>query len=419
MPTMKDVSSDVVVASHKYSLRAGLVKQNASGLYTWLPLGLRVLKGIERIIREEMDAIGFLEILMPSMQPAELWKESQRYDSYGPEMLRVRDRGGREMVFGPTHEEVISDVVRSSLKSYKELPISLYQVQWKFRDELRPRHGVMRGREFLMKDAYSFDADHGGAMRSYSKVFSAYLKIFRRIGLTPVVARADSGSIGGSVSHEFHVLTPTGESMVYHDGKILDISKSGSCSMEDITSVYAATEDAHDPRSCGVNPNDLQVSRGMEVGHVFYLGDRYSTPMNVKFRDKSGESIYTQMGCYGIGISRLVAAVIEAFHDDSGIRWPESVAPFRVGIMNLSATNGECTATTEAIYKALAPGSALYDDSLDSPGTKLARMDLLGLPWQVIVGNSFIKDGVVELKNRSSGVVEKLSVDALVSRMCT
>ncbi|ACZ49341.1 prolyl-tRNA synthetase [Anaplasma centrale str. Israel] len=416
VPTMKDVSSDVIVASHRYSLRAGLVRQNASGLYTWLPLGLKVLRGIERIVREEMDSSGFLEILMPSVQPAELWRESQRYDSYGLEMLRMQDRSGREMVFGPTHEESISDVVRSSLKSYRDLPISLYQMQWKFRDELRPRHGIMRCREFLMKDAYSFDVDFESAMRSYSNVFSAYLRIFRRLGLVAIAAKADSGAIGGSTSHEFHVLVPTGESTVYHDRKALDISRKSDCSMEDVTGVYAATEDAHDPQNCGVHPDDLQVSKGIEVAHVFYLGDRYSAPMNVKFHDKSGNSNNALMGCYGIGISRLVAAIIEVFHDDVGIRWPESIAPFRVGIVNLLATNGDCKTTAETIYTALAD-SSLYDDSADSPGVKLARMDLLGMPWQVIIGNSFVKDKVVELKNRASGVTEKCTVGSLIARM--
>ncbi|PLC08583.1 UNVERIFIED_ORG: proline--tRNA ligase [Anaplasma ovis] len=416
VPTMKDVSSDVVVASHKYSLRAGLVRQNASGLYTWLPLGLKVLRTIEHIVREEMDSSGFLEILMPSVQPADLWRESLRYDSYGPEMLRMQDRSGREMVFGPTHEEAISDVVRSSLKSYRDLPINLYQIQWKFRDELRPRHGIMRGREFLMKDAYSFDVDFEGVMRSYENVFSAYFRIFRRLGLVPIAAKADSGAIGGSISHEFHVLVPTGESTVYHDKKALDLSKNDYCTTEEIASVYAATEDAHDPQNCGVDPNDLQVSKGIEVAHVFYLGDRYSAPMNVKFHDKNGNSAHALMGCYGIGISRLVAAIIEVFHDDVGIRWPESIAPFKVGIVNLLTTNEDCKTTAETIYAALAD-SSLYDDSTDSPGVKLARMDLLGMPWQVIIGNSFVKDKVVELKNRANGATEKCTVDALIARM--
>ncbi|MGN7678712.1 MAG: proline--tRNA ligase [Anaplasma sp.] len=412
-PTMKEVSSDVVAASHKYSLRAGLIKQNAAGLYTWLPVGLRVLKNIERIVREEMDAIGFLEVLMPSVQPADLWEESQRYTTYGAEMLRMLDRSGREMVFGPTHEEVVSDVVRSSLESYRDLPINVYQIQWKFRDELRPRHGIMRGREFLMKDAYSFDVDYEGAMRSYNAVFSAYFRIFKRMGLTPIAVKADSGPIGGNVSHEFHVLAPAGESTVYYDKKVLDLVRSDNCTVDSMMSVYTAADDEHNPEAA---PEGFQVSKGIEVGHVFYLGERYSVPMNVMFHDKNGNSKYARMGCYGIGMSRLVAAVIEAFHDDAGIKWPESIAPFKVGILNLNGTDEGCK-VAETIYAALAK-DALYDDSTDNPGVKLARMDLLGLPWQVIIGRSFAKDGSVELKNRSSGATELLSVEALVSRMC-
>ncbi|MGN7661068.1 MAG: proline--tRNA ligase [Anaplasma sp.] len=414
VPTMKDVSSDVVAASHKYSLRAGLIRQNAAGLYTWLPIGLKVLKNIERIVREEMDAVGFLEVLMPSVQPADLWKESQRYTTYGAEMLRVLDRGGREMVFGPTHEEVISDVVRSSLKSYRDLPINVYQVQWKFRDELRPRHGIMRGREFLMKDAYSFDVDHEGAMRSYNAVFSAYFRIFKRIGLTPIAVKADSGPIGGNVSHEFHVLVPTGESTVYYDKKVLDLVQSDNCTVDSMVNVYTAADGEHNPETA---PEGLQVSRGIEIGHVFYLGERYSAPMNVTFHDNSGNSAYAKMGCYGIGISRLVAAVIEAFHDDAGIKWPEPITPFKVGILNLRGMDEGCKVASETIYAALKK-DALYDDSADNPGIKLARMDLLGLPWQVIIGRSFAKDGTVELKNRSSGATELFSVEALVARMC-
>lgn len=409
VPTVKDVSSDVVAVSHKYSLRAGLVSQVASGIYTWLPLGLKVLRKIEGIVREEMRAVDFSEALMPSMQPASLWKESNRYDSYGAEMLRVKDRNNREMVYGPTHEEVVTDLVRASLKSYRDLPINLYQIQWKFRDELRPKNGVLRAREFLMMDGYSFDVDHESAMRTYNAVLKAYGRIFSRMNLTAIAVSADSGAIGGNMSHEFHVLAPTGESTVYYEEGALDLARNATeNNIEALGNVYAAADDAHDAKNCKSN---LKISKGIEVGHVFYLGDRYSKPMEVKFHCADGaETRHVHMGCYGIGISRLVAAVIEVFHDNAGIKWPLALAPYDVGIVNLFPKNDKCIAVAEYLHEVLGDDS-LYDDKDDSPGVKLSRMDLIGLPWQVIVGNSFVNDGVLELKNRITGTVEVMSVE--------
>lgn len=409
VPTVRDVSSDVVAVSHKYSLRAGLVAQVASGIYTWLPLGLKVLRKIENIVREEMEEAGFAEILMPSMQPASLWKESNRYDSYGAEMLRVKDRNNREMVYGPTHEEVVTDLVRASLKSYRDLPVNLYQIQWKFRDELRPKNGVLRAREFLMMDGYSFDVDHESAMQTYNGVLKAYGRVFRRMDLTAIAVSADSGAIGGSMSHEFHVLAPTGESTVYYEERALDLAKNTSANdIETLSDVYAAADEAHDDKKCKSN---LKISKGIEIGHIFYLGDRYSKPMEAKFQCSDGtETRYVHMGCYGIGLSRLVAAVIEVFHDDAGVKWPPALAPYNVGIVNLFPKNEKCNTVAEYLHNAFGDDS-LYDDKDDSPGVKLSRMDLIGLPWQIVVGNSFINDGVLELKNRATGATQVLTVE--------
>ncbi|QJC27549.1 proline--tRNA ligase [Anaplasma platys] len=412
LPAVRDVSSDVVAISHKYSLRAGLVAQVASGIYTWLPLGLRVLRKIEGIVREEMEAVGFGEVLMPAMQPASLWKESNRYDSYGAEMLRVKDRNNREMVYGPTHEEVVTDLVRASLKSYRDLPINLYQIQWKFRDELRPKNGVLRAREFLMMDGYSFDVDYDGAMQTYNAVLKAYGRVFSRMNLTAIAVSADAGAIGGNMSHEFHVLAPTGESTVYYEERALDLAKNTEANnIEALNKVYAAADEAHDDKNCKSN---LKISKGIEVGHVFYLGDRYSKPMEVKFHCSDGvDTRYAHMGCYGIGLSRLVAAVIEVFHDNAGIKWPTELTPYNVGIVNLFPKNDKCTEVAEYLHSIFGDDS-LYDDKGDSPGVKLSRMDLIGLPWQVVVGNSFVNDGVLELKNRTAGTAEVMSVENVI-----
>ncbi|QXK92040.1 proline--tRNA ligase [Neoehrlichia mikurensis] len=411
IPTLKEVSSDITAVSHKYSLRAGLIKQVASGIYSWLPLGLKVLQNIENIIRHEIMKIGYLEMLMPSMQPADLWKESGRYNNYGLEMLRIQDRNNRELVFGPTHEEVMTDLARSTLKSYKDLPCYLYQIQWKFRDELRPRYGIMRSREFLMKDAYSFDKDINGAIKSYNNMFKAYIKIFKKMGLTPIAVKANSGAIGGTLSHEFHILANTGESTLYYDKQVLDLINDDNVNINHIKDIYTATDEIHDKKSCNTLSENLKISKGIEVGHIFYLGDRYSSQMNATFYDNNVNNHYIQMGCYGIGISRLIGAIIETNHDDKGIKWPESVAPFKFGLINL-CINSNGKHISEHIHQ-LYENNILYDDTYDSAGIKFARMDLIGLPWQIIIGKSVISDNVVELKNRATGTITKININQI------
>ncbi|MFV9838958.1 MAG: proline--tRNA ligase [Aaplasma endosymbiont of Hyalomma asiaticum] len=417
LPTVKDISSDVVASSHQYSLKAGLVAQSSSGIYTWLPFGLMVLKKVEGIVREEMGSVGFSEILMPALQPSDLWKESGRCDSYGSELFRVYDRNGREMVLGPTHEEVVTDVVRKSLKSSKELPINLFQVQWKYRDEPRPKNGILRCREFLMMDAYSFDESHEKSMFTYGEVFKAYVRIFRKMGLSSLAVCADSGAIGGSTSHEFHILTQTGESTIYYDSRALECAKKPDYCVEKLEGVYAVADDAHRIIGNSISLDELQTTRGIEAGHIFYLGDRYSKPMNLKFINADGHSsTHVKMGCYGIGLSRLVAAAIEVFSSERGMTWPLSIAPFKVGIVSLFPQNEECLRVANFVHDKFSDDS-LYDDTNDSPGTKLSRMDLFGLPWQVVIGNSFRKNGVLELKNRVNGTTEALSVDDVISRL--
>ena len=417
LPTVKDISSDVVASSHKYSLKAGLVAQSSSGIYTWLPLGLMVLKKVESIVREEMRSVDFSEILMPALQPSDLWKESGRCDSYGSELFRINDRNGREMVLGPTHEEVVTDVVRKSLKSSKDLPINLFQVQWKYRDEPRPKNGILRCREFLMMDAYSFDESFEKSMLTYGEVFKAYVRIFRRIGLSALAVCANSGAIGGSISHEFHILAQTGESTIYYDSKALEYSEGPDYCIEKLADVYAVADDAHCATDCSVPLDELKETRSIEAGHIFYLGDRYSQPMNLRFTNADGHSsTHVKMGCYGIGLSRIVAAAIEVFSSERGMTWPLSIAPFKVGIVSLFPQNEECLRVADFVHNKLSDDS-LYDDTQDSPGTKLSRMDLFGLPWQIVIGNSFRKNGMLELKNRVIGITEILSVDDVISRL--
>ena len=414
IPTLKETSADVSVVSHKYSIRAGLIKQIASGIYTWLPLGLRVLRNIENIVREEMNKSGALEVLMPLIQPASLWKESGRYDDYGSEMLRITDRNQREMLFGPTHEEVITDTLRTTLTSHKNLPITLYQIQWKFRDELRPRYGIMRCREFLMKDAYSFDKDLSGAILSYNLMFKTYIKIFKNLGLTPIAVKAESGPIGGNLSHEFHVLANSGESTLYYDQEIIELMNSDNIDIERIKNTYTAADDMHDPQTCPIPPNNIKTSKGIEIGHIFYLGDKYSKPMNANFCDNN-DSKPLQMGCYGIGISRLVAAIIEVFHDNKGITWPEEISPFKVALRNLYPSNDECIKVAENLHMQL-HNDVLYDDTDDSPGIKLTRTDLLGMPWQIIIGKSTVEQDLIEVRNRSNKDKFLISVEQFLKK---
>ncbi len=418
LPLLKENPSEAQIASHRLMLRSGLVRQLAAGIYNWLPMGLRVLRNIENIIREEMDASGAQEVLMPTLQPTELWKESGRYDALGKEMLRFPDRADRELLYSPTCEEVITDIVRNNFRSYRDLPRNLYQIQWKFRDEIRPRFGVMRGREFLMKDSYSFDLDYEGAKKHYNLMYDTYLRMFARMGLTAIPVRADSGAIGGDLSHEFQVVADTGESALFYDVAFDDI-RDGKITMttEEMRGLYAAADDQHKPEA--IAPERLREARGIEVGHIFYLGKKYSEVLGAKITNAAGVDTVMEMGCYGVGVSRLVGAIIEASHDDAGIIWPESVAPFKVGLINLRVGDAKCDATCQSIYDTLqkAGVDVLYDDTDERAGGKFASMDLIGLPWQVVVGPKGAEKGVVELKNRKTGEKVELSVEAAITKL--
>ena len=428
IPTLRDTPKDAQIVSHRYMLRAGMIQQASAGIYSWLPLGYRVLRKIEGIVREEQDAAGAQEILMPTIQPAELWRESGRYEDYGKEMLRIRDRHDRDMLYGPTNEELVSDIFRSHVRSYRGLPLMLYHIQWKFRDEVRPRFGIMRGREFFMKDGYSFDIDHAGAVRAYNRMFVAYLKTFARMGLKAIPMAAESGPIGGDMSHEFVILAETGESAVYchrdwQDVDILaqDIDIDGDLQpiVDGFLARYAATDDKHDPDACPVPEADLLKTRGIEVGHIFYFGTKYSEPMGARVAGPDGRDVAAHMGSYGIGVSRLVGGIIEASHDERGIIWPEPVAPFRVGILNLKADDPDCSEWAGSIYTRLcnAGVEVLYDDRDERAGAKLAEMDLIGLPWQIVVGPRGVRNGVIELGNRRSGAREDMTSDAVINRL--
>ena len=431
LPVLKESPSDAQIVSHKLMLRGGLVRQTAAGIYAWLPLGFRVLKKIEQIVREEQDRAGAQELLMPTLQSADLWRESGRYDAYGPEMLRIRDRHDREMLYGPTNEEMITTLFRDEAKSYRDLPRMLYHIQWKFRDEVRPRFGVMRGREFLMKDAYSFDLDEEGARRSYYTQLLAYLRTFQRMGIQAVPMKADPGPIGGDLSHEFIVLAPTGESEVFYDSAFEEIDwhrdelryddAAGLQALFDqVSSTYAATDETHDVAKWELVPEaKRRTGRGIEVGHIFYFGDKYSAPMGLRVSGPEGRPVTPMMGSYGVGVSRLVGAIIEASHDDAGIVWPEAVAPWRVGLVTMRADDEASVGAAEAIYGQLrdAKVETLYDDRDERGGVKLGSMDLIGLPWQVIVGPRGIASGTVELKRRSTGEREELSVESALARL--
>ncbi len=419
LPLLKESPADAQIVSHQLMLRAGMIRQSSAGIYSWLPLGFAVLKRVEQIVREEMDAAGCQEILMPGVQPAELWQESGRYEAYGREMLRFDDRHERPMLLGPTHEELITDIFRRCIRSYRDLPQNLYQIQWKFRDEIRPRFGVMRGREFLMKDNYSFDLDLKGAKRSYDNMFRAYLKTFKRMGLTAIPMRADSGAIGGDMSHEFQILASTGESEVFFDAAFEEIDLTADdLDIEELKALYAATDDEHDAKAVPVAAERLRHGRGIEVGHIFYFGTKYSKAMGATVAGPDGDDVPVEMGSYGIGVSRLVGALIEANHDEKGIIWPEPVAPFTLGLINLRASDQPCTDLTGDLYARLenAGVTVLYDDRDESPGVKFATMELIGLPFQVIVGPRGLKAGVVEVKDRRTGATEELSPEAALNR---
>ncbi|WP_106639167.1 proline--tRNA ligase [Allosphingosinicella vermicomposti] len=425
LPVTKETPSDAQIVSHKLMLRAGLIRQTASGIYAWLPLGLRVLNKIADIVREEQGKAGAIEMLMPTVQSADLWRQSGRYDAYGPEMLRFADRHEREMLYGPTNEEMITALFRDAVKSYRDLPRTLYHIQWKFRDEVRPRFGVMRGREFLMKDAYSFDLDEQGLKASYEAMFVAYLRTFARLGLQAVPVRAPTGPIGGNLSHEFHILADTGESAVFYDAALEDVSRdellaADASTIAKLTGLYAMEEEEHQKvENCPVPAERLRTRRGIEVGHIFAFGTKYSDSMGLTVQTKDGGQIHPQMGSYGIGVSRLMGAIIEASHDDNGIVWPDSVAPFQVGLVNMRADDEACAAASDEIYgKLQAAGvEVLYDDRDERGGAKFATMDVIGLPWQLIVGPKGLEKGVVELKRRATGEREELSVEAALARL--
>ena len=429
LPLLKETPSEAQIVSHRLMLRAGMIRQEAAGIYAWLPLGFRVLKKIEAIVREEMNRAGAIEILMPTLQPADLWKETGRYDAYGPEMLRIEDRHERELVYGPTNEDMVTEIFRAYVRSYKALPLNLYHIQWKFRDEVRPRFGVMRGREFLMKDAYSFDLNSAEGRKSYNRMYVAYLRTFSRMGLKTIPMRAETGPIGGDLSHEFIVLADTGESEVFCHKDLLDMPIPGEDvdfygDLEPIvqarTKLYAATSDVHDQARFEKEvPADKRLSaRGIEVGQIFYFGTKYSVPMKAVVTGPDGKDVPVEGGSYGVGVSRLVGAVIEASHDDAGIVWPESVAPFDISLISLKAGDAKVDAACEDLYAKLtkAGRDVLYDDTDDRPGAKFAGHDLIGIPYQIVVGPRGLEKGLVEVKARATGAKEEMSADAVVKR---
>ena len=443
LPTLKENPIDATVASHQLMIRAGMIRQTSSGIYSWLPLGLRVLRKVERIIRDEMNKSGAQEILMPTIQPAELWIESGRYDAYGKEMLRIKDRHERDLLYGPTHEEVITDLFRKNISSYKDLPKNLYQIHWKFRDEIRPRFGLMRGREFLMKDSYSFDIDEASAKVTYNLMYETYFKIFLKMGLKPIALKADTGAIGGDLSHEFHILAEVGESAIYYDKKFdkffnndseksdqsihkdnekVDIKKIFKAQEQEIKidfqelqSIYAMADDLHVADKCPISNEDLASKRGIEVGQIFNFGLKYSKSMQASVMASNGEKIYPNMGSYGIGVSRVVAGAIEANHDENGIIWPKQIAPFEAIIINVKSGDKDCDKFCENLYQKFLNNNidVLYDDTKNSLGQKLAIADLIGIPTQIIVGPKSIENKVIEIKDRRSGKKIQISYDSI------
>ncbi len=430
LPVLREVPAEAQITSHKLMLRAGMIKQAVSGIYSWMPLGLKVLQKIERIVVEEQERAGHLPLLMPTIQPASLWQMSGRYDDYGEEMLRIRDRHNRDLLYGPTNEELITEIFSSHVKSYRDLPLTLFHIQWKFRDEMRPRFGVMRGREFLMKDGYNFDIDMDAAIHSYNRHLVSYLKTYERLGLKAIPMRADTGPIGGNYSHEFLVLADTGESEVFFDKRILDFNFGiANVDFDDIdecqkivdewTAPYARTDETHDPEIFDRDvPEEFQgVSRAIEVGQIFYFGTKYSEPMGAYVTNSEGKQVPVHMGSHGIGVSRLVGAIIEAFHDDKGIKWPISVAPFKVGIVNTVMGDSESCEISEKIYSELTNANLdpLYDDRDERVGSKFTTMELIGIPWRITVGPRGLKKGIVELTDRHTGESREIPTDNIVT----
>lgn len=419
LPVLKESPTEAKVISHALMLKSGMIRQHAAGIYNWLPLGVKALKNVENIVRFNMDASGFIEMLMPCIQSADLWIESGRFDTYGKEMLKFKDRHDHDLLFGPTNEEVLTDIARHSMQSYKDLPKVFYQIQWKFRDEIRPRFGLMRGREFLMKDAYSLDIDEEGAIKTYNQMFTAYMRTFSDLGLLAIPLAADTGEIGGSLSHEFHVIADTGESTLYYDKKFDLLKEDLADDLSLVKSLYAATEEKHDPKNCPIDEKELSVRKGIEVGHIFNFGDKYSKPMNAFVNNEKGELVPIQMGSYGIGVSRLVAAIIEVSHDEKGIIWPVSVAPFKVSVINLNINDQNCNDVAYSIYNRLKAQNieVLLDDTEERPGSKFATHDLIGSPWQIIVGAKKAAQNLAELKNRKTGEMQEMDWQIAVNEV--
>ena len=431
LPVLKENPSEAQIVSHRYMLRAGMIKQQAAGIYSWLPLGFKVLRRIEQIVHEEQIRAGHIPLLMPTLQPADLWRESGRYDDYGEEMLRITDRHKRDMLYGPTNEEMITDIFRSHVTSYKDLPLTLYHIQWKFRDEIRPRFGVMRGREFLMKDGYNFDIDVGSALHAYNRHMVSYLRTYERMGLKAIPMRAASGPIGGDNTHEFLVLAATGESEVFYDSTITDLTfgdrvvdydNRAECAaiVREWTTPYARTDETHDEAIYAAIPEARRKSsRAIEVGQIFFFGTKYSEPMGAVVVNDKGERVPVQMGSHGIGVSRLLGAIIEASHDDKGIIWPEGVTPFHVGLVNLKQGDSATDAACADLYKALVARGLdpLYDDRDERAGAKFATMDLIGLPWRITVGPRGLAAGKVELTSRRTVASEEMTAEEAVARV--
>ncbi|MCR9127077.1 MAG: proline--tRNA ligase [Rhodobacteraceae bacterium] len=431
LPVLKENPAEAQIVSHRLMLRAGMIKQASAGIYSWLPLGFKVLRRIENIVHEEQQRAGHIALLMPTLQSADLWRESGRYEAYGEEMLRITDRHGRDMLYGPTNEELITDIFRSHVSSYRDLPLTLYHVQWKFRDEIRPRFGVMRGREFLMKDGYNFDIDEAAARHAYNRHLVSYLRTYERMGLQAIPMRADSGPIGGDDTHEFLVLADTGESEVFYDSEITDLrfgdrdidyANPQACQavLEEFTSRYARTDETHDEALFAEIPQSRRRSaRGIEVGQIFYFGTKYSDAMGATVQNAEGKPVPVHMGSHGIGVSRLLGAIIEASHDDRGIIWPEGVTPFHCGIVNLKQGDEAADTACAALYKAVVGIGLepLYDDTKERAGGKFATMDLIGLPWRITVGPRGLKNGVVELTSRRTGISEEMPPEDAVARL--
>jgi prolyl-tRNA synthetase len=431
LPVLKENPSEAQIVSHRLMLRAGMIKQSSAGIYSWLPLGFKVLRKIENIVHQEQERAGHIAMQMPTMQSADLWRESGRYEDYGEEMLRTKDRHSRDMLFTPTAEEMITDIFRAHVSSYKDLPLTMYQIQWKFRDEIRPRFGVMRGREFLMKDGYNFDIDKNSALHAYNRHLVSYLRTYERMGLQAIPMRADSGPIGGDYTHEFLVLADTGESEVFYDSAVTDLrfgdrqidyDDVAQCAgvLEEFTSRYARTDETHDEALFNEVPEDRRrVARGIEVGQIFYFGTKYSEAMNAKVQNADGKPVPVHMGSHGIGVSRLLGAIIEANHDDNGIIWPEGVTPFHCGIINLKQGDEAADGACDQLYAALKAAGLepLYDDRKERAGGKFATMDLIGLPWRITVGPRGLKNGVVELTSRRTGESVEMTPEDAVKKV--